>query len=183
MFSKSKKSEVKMANPNPKIQTTLGEGCELHGDIRFKGGLFVNAVIKGNVIAIEDSDAILIIGEKGHIEGEVRSPQIKVHGSVIGDVYAYEGVELKDTATITGNVYYQLIEMLVGATVNGSLVHSEKPKQLTQQKSVNPTVSSVENARRTAAKKAVESEPVEPKLRRQFVSKESRFTGESKSAE
>jgi cytoskeletal protein CcmA (bactofilin family) len=57
------------------------------------------------------------------VEGEVRGPNIILNGAVIGDVYANERVELVAKAKVTGNVYYNLIEMAIGAEVNGNLVH------------------------------------------------------------
>jgi cytoskeletal protein CcmA (bactofilin family) len=44
-------------------------------------------------------------------------------GEVIGDVYALKHIELAPNARVTGNVYYNLIEMAGGAEVNGSLIH------------------------------------------------------------
>src|SRR5690606_41538403 len=35
-------------------------------------------------------------------------------------------IELAEKASIKGNVYYNLIEMAMGAAVNGNLVHSDK---------------------------------------------------------
>ncbi len=40
-----------------------------------------------------------------------------------GDVFANQRVELGATARVIGNVYYNLIEMAIGAEINGKLVH------------------------------------------------------------
>jgi cytoskeletal protein CcmA (bactofilin family) len=48
---------------------------------------------------------------------------IVLNGEVLGDVHAFEHIELAAAARVTGNVYYNLIEMAMGAEVNGSLVH------------------------------------------------------------
>jgi len=42
---------------------------------------------------------------------------------VIGNVYAAEHIELAVNSRVSGNVYYNLIDMDMGAEVNGSLVH------------------------------------------------------------
>ena len=47
-----------------------------------------------------------------------------LNGSVVGDVHATERIELAANARVAGNVYYGLIEMAMGAEVNGNLVHS-----------------------------------------------------------
>jgi cytoskeletal protein CcmA (bactofilin family) len=105
-----------------KIDTLIGAEAEIQGDLHFTGGLHVDGRIKGNVIA--DGDGVLMLSEHGSIEGEVRVPHIFLNGTVTGDVHAEERVELASRARVRGNVFYQLIEMVVGAEVNGKLVHS-----------------------------------------------------------
>lgn len=83
----------------------------------------MDGVIQGNVIAEGEGRSVVILSEHGRIEGEVRVPQVVLNGTVIGDVHASERIELASKARVTGNVYYNLIEMAIGAEVNGSLVH------------------------------------------------------------
>src|SRR5690625_6325461 len=47
-----------------------------------------------------------------------------INGNVTGNVYSSKHVELAAKAVVEGNVHYQLIEMVKGAQVNGSLVYS-----------------------------------------------------------
>ena len=105
-----------------KIDTLIGAEAEIQGDLHFTGGLHVDGRIKGSVVA--DGDAVLMLSEHGSIEGEVRVPHIVLNGTVTGDVHAAERNELASKARVRGNVFYQLIEMVVGAEVNGKLVHS-----------------------------------------------------------
>jgi cytoskeletal protein CcmA (bactofilin family) len=105
-----------------KIDSLIGRQTELFGDIHFAGGLHVDGTIKGNVIAEDDSSSVLTLSEYGAIEGEVRVPNVILDGVVVGDVHARQHIELASKARITGNVYYRLIEMAMGAEVNGSLV-------------------------------------------------------------
>ncbi len=106
-----------------KIDTLLGRKSELLGDVRFSGGLHVDGTVKGNVVAEEDASSVLTLSDSGTIEGEVRVPNVVLNGTVIGDVHARQHIELASNARITGNVYYSLIEMAMGAEVNGNLVH------------------------------------------------------------
>jgi cytoskeletal protein CcmA (bactofilin family) len=107
-----------------RIDTLIGQHSEVIGDIRFTGGLHVDGTIKGNVIAANDGRSILSLSDQGTIEGEVKAPYVIINGVVIGDVHGGEHVELSAKARVTGNVYYNLIEMAVGAEVNGKLVHT-----------------------------------------------------------
>ncbi len=115
-------SKQKSRRRNAQIDTLIGSGTVLRGDIHFKDGLHIDGVVKGNVIA-EGENSMLTMSEKGCIEGEVRVHNIVLNGEVKGDVHALEHVELAAQARVTGNVYYNLIEMAMGAEVNGNLVH------------------------------------------------------------
>ncbi len=106
-----------------KIDTLIGQNTELRGDVIFTGGLHVDGTIKGNVIADQESGSVLSLSERGVIEGEVRVPNVVLNGTVVGDVYASNHIELAAHARVTGNVYYKIIEMARGAEVNGNLVH------------------------------------------------------------
>ena len=105
-----------------RVDSLIGQQSRVLGDIRFGGGLHVDGTIKGNVSAEGDERATLTVSDRGTIEGEVRVPYIILNGVVKGDVYANEHVELASSARVEGNVYYALIEMAMGAEVNGKLV-------------------------------------------------------------
>lgn len=122
-----------------KIDTLIGQNTVLHGNVEFGGGLHVDGKVIGNVIAEKDSEAVLTLSEHGVIEGEVKVPHVVLNGSVLGDVYASEHIELAPQARVTGNVYYRLIEMAMGAEVNGSLVHrGEAASQVVELKRNEP---------------------------------------------
>ena len=105
------------------IDTLVGPNSKVQGDLQFDGGCHVDGTVNGNVSADTDGDSALSVSENGHIEGGVTVPYVVLKGTVKGDVYASERVELGATARVTGNVYYNLIEMAIGAEINGKLVH------------------------------------------------------------
>ena len=120
-----------------RIDTLIGQGTEINGDLVYAGGLHVDGRINGNVVAEEGSSSILILSEFGHIEGEVRVPNIVINGKIIGDVHGSTRVELAPKSRIKGSVYYNLIEMAIGAEVNGALVHQPndgKPQKVLEDK-------------------------------------------------
>lgn len=124
MFNKSPKKRKA-----GKINTLLGQQTEIQGDIRFSGGLHVDGMVKGNVSADNDGRSMLSLSESGVIEGAVSVPYVVLNGTVAGDVLSSEHVELAAKARITGNVHYNLLEMAVGAEVNGQLVHAHEPAE------------------------------------------------------
>lgn len=117
MFGKKK------AFSSARIDTLVGQGTEINGDLVFSGGLHIDGKVNGNVVAEEGSTALLILSEFGRIEGEVKVPNMVLNGEIVGDVYGSIRVELAPKSRVKGSVYYNLIEMAIGAEVNGGLIH------------------------------------------------------------
>ena len=115
--------KAKKPRQTAQIDSLIGQKTEIQGDVIFSGGLHVDGIVRGSVIAAEGEDSVLTLSERGTIEGEVKVPNVVINGRVIGDVHASGHVELAAQARIQGNVYYSLIEMAMGAEVNGNLVH------------------------------------------------------------
>ena len=117
----------KRKNASARVDTIIGLQTRIEGDIHFTGGLLVDGKIKGGVIAEVGSASVLTVSEHGCIEGDVRVPTVILNGTVTGDVRSEEHIELAAKARVDGDVYYKLIEMAMGAAVNGSLVHRSEP--------------------------------------------------------
>ena len=108
------------------INTLVGNDTRVQGDIQFIGGAHIDGYVKGNIKAPDDERAVLSISEGGTVEGSVTVPHLLLNGTVKGDVIVTERVELGQTARVVGNVQYKLIEMAIGAEVNGKLVHESE---------------------------------------------------------
>jgi|TARA_B100000809_G_scaffold231468_1_gene246631 cytoskeletal protein CcmA (bactofilin family) len=103
--------------------TLISRTTEVVGDIHFSGELIIEGRVKGNIYAEDDSQAIIRVAEKGEVEGEICVPSAVVNGLVQGDVRSATHLELASKAVLVGNVYYNLIEMVMGSEVNGNLIH------------------------------------------------------------
>ena len=103
--------------------TLISRTTEVVGDIHFSGELIIEGRVKGNIYAEDDSQALIRVAEKGAVEGEICVPSAVVNGLVQGDVRSATHLELASKAVLVGNVYYNLIEMVMGSEVNGNLIH------------------------------------------------------------
>lgn len=112
-------------NKTPKVSTVIGVDTEITGNIKFKGGMHIDGKVIGNVSGEEGSTSSITVSDQGTIEGDIKVDSIILNGTVKGDVYGEERVELASEARVTGTVYYHMLEMAMGAEVNGQLVHSE----------------------------------------------------------
>jgi len=124
------RKKQKARRPAGHFDTLISSRAMVKGDVHFSGGLHVDGKVCGTLIADDGSDAVLRISEVGMVEGDIRAPHVIVNGTVHGDVYAFAHLELAANAVIHGNVYYNLIEMAMGASVNGNMVHQSEPAGL-----------------------------------------------------
>ncbi len=119
MFKKAI-SENMPAGP---AHTLISRSAEIVGDIHFSGELIIEGKVKGNIYADDESAGLIRIAEKGVVEGEICVPSAIVNGLVQGALRSTTHVELAARAVVVGNVYYNLIEMVMGSEVNGNLMH------------------------------------------------------------
>ncbi|VAW52491.1 hypothetical protein MNBD_GAMMA06-1233 [hydrothermal vent metagenome] len=113
-----------------KIDTLVGQGVEIAGDIKFQGGLHLDGKITGNVSTVDSAEgSVLVISDRGCVEGDVHVAYAVINGEVIGNVYASEKLELSSRARVSGNVEYNLLEMASGAEINGQMLHEVNEKK------------------------------------------------------
>lgn len=122
MFGRSHKNDV---SPN-RIDSLIGEGTEIVGNVQFKGGLRLEGRIQGNV-SVGDEPGVLMVGPIGQIEGDIRVTHLIVDGTIRGSVYAEKGIELRPTARVLGNIHYGTLEMHAGAVFEGHMVSHQTP--------------------------------------------------------
>ena len=106
--------------------TLIAPGTKVEGDVHFDNQLFVKGEVRGNVVA-DKPEAKLIVSPEGLVAGEIKAPTVVVNGRVEGDVHATVRLELATGAQVKGDLFYALIEMQLGAQVQGRLVHTEEP--------------------------------------------------------
>lgn len=121
-----KRNKEKTSKPVETIDTLIGSGSILQGDLEFTGGLRIDGHIKGHVSAQDSSNGTLVLSESGVIEGDVNVPHVVINGTIRGNIASTGHVELQANAKITGDIHYKAVEMELGAVLNGSLVSDVK---------------------------------------------------------
>lgn len=121
MFGKPVKQEPR---PN-RIDSLIGPGTVVEGDVNFTGGLRVEGEIKGDISVASTDTGILMLGGEGIITGSVRVTHLIVDGTINGSVYVTDSVELRPSAKVLGDIHYGTLEMQLGAVIQGTLVHVE----------------------------------------------------------
>ena len=100
-----------------KNTTSIGENCTIDGDITFDKTIEIHGKITGTVrIAENCTTAMLIIKKNGIVEGDVYGDEVVIEGEVIGNVTGKKKITIKSSSFVSGNVYYDILDMNGGAT-------------------------------------------------------------------
>jgi cytoskeletal protein CcmA (bactofilin family) len=118
MFSK------KHSKPQTQIDSLIGSGTSIDGDLNFSGGLRIDGQVNGNVVAAQGKPSTLVLSEHARVNGEVNVTHLVINGAISGSVYASEYMELQSKAKVNGDVHYTTLEIQLGAIVDGRLIHS-----------------------------------------------------------
>ena len=115
MFKKNK--EQKPLNINEEqISTIIGEDYVFTGELKGTALIRIEGKIIGNVTV----EAGVVLGEKGIIEGDIKTKSAIIYGTVNGNVKTTQ-LEIKKTGNIHGDISTDVLEIEIGAIYNGKL--------------------------------------------------------------
>ena len=123
MFSK------KHSKPQTRIDSLIGAGTTIEGDLNFSGGMRIDGQVNGNVVAAQGKPSTLVLSEHARVNGEVNVTHLVINGAISGPVFASEYMELQSKAKVNGDVHYTTLEIQLGAIVEGRLIHSSTAAQ------------------------------------------------------
>ena len=130
-----------------KNTTSIGENCTIDGDITFDKTIEIHGKITCTVkIAENCTTAMLIIKKNGIVEGDVYGDEVVIEGEVIGNVTGKKKITIKSSSFVSGNVYYDILDMNGGATVNGNLIRNKgkEPQKLEDNSAVSLNIKSAD---------------------------------------
>lgn len=93
----------------------LEAGIELDGNLACQGTFRVNCSVKGRL----SSKQRLLLGTQAEVEGELEAQVVVIEGSFAGTIHAYERVEIKQSASVDGEITSPCFLIDPGATFRG----------------------------------------------------------------
>jgi cytoskeletal protein CcmA (bactofilin family) len=111
MFSSSKNTQVSSS----KVETVVGQGTCIDGDIKSTGIVRVDGKCTGDVV----TNADVIIGECGCIDGNVTAVNVSIAGKIEGNVRCTGVLEIMLKGTLVGDVEVTELSIQKGAIFNG----------------------------------------------------------------
>lgn len=114
MFNKDKSQAAGEKNFSTSA-TLISAGTVVKGDLRSENDLRIDGTIQGNVF----SEAKVIVGPTGLIDGNITGVHADISGKVTGAITAKEAVQLRNKAILNGNIQTQNLQIDPGASFNG----------------------------------------------------------------
>ena len=93
----------------------LDRGARLEGTLAFDDVFRIDGTFKGTIV----SDAELVVGDGGVVEGEIRVGRLAVSGTVRGSVHAKERVEVHAGARLFAEIHTPALVVEEGAVIQG----------------------------------------------------------------
>ena len=98
------------------INTLIGAGTTVEGDINIVSSSRIDGIVRGKV----ESEATLVLGSDAKVYGDIHSDTVIIGGKVVGNVYAKNSVVLEARSSLTGDLHTGRIQILEGAKFNGT---------------------------------------------------------------
>ncbi|HPR16627.1 MAG TPA: polymer-forming cytoskeletal protein [Candidatus Cloacimonadota bacterium] len=110
-------------NRKVELSTIIGKGSKVTGNLFVDGGVRVDGEIEGKI----ESNGFVTIGISGVAKADIHADECLISGKVVGDVHVTDGLEMEETASLTGDITAKVIKIHTGAIFNGSSRMGEKP--------------------------------------------------------
>jgi cytoskeletal protein CcmA (bactofilin family) len=110
-----------MASPEideRRVTGWIGHGVAIEGRITSAQDLRIDGKVEGT---IEVGDHGVTVGQSAEVKADLVVKWIVISGAVIGDVTATERVEIKQGASVEGDITTPRLLLAEGAVVNGSV--------------------------------------------------------------
>jgi len=120
------RSEKQTSVDNHNIQTIIGQHAKFKGELIFEGAVRIDGNFEGNIRS--SNGGTLIISEVATIIGDVDVPNLVLHGTVSGNVWARESLKISATGKLKGDVEYRMMSLSEGASINGRCNRIEEKK-------------------------------------------------------
>jgi cytoskeletal protein CcmA (bactofilin family) len=112
------------------FETIIGASIRVDGNLLLKSSLRIDGVVNGNILQEDGCEATVAIAKGAAVTGDIRAKHVIVSGSLHGNIFSSDRVELLETAFVSGDITYGALGMQVGAKLDGKLRQAELDSSL-----------------------------------------------------
>ena len=110
------------------INTILGQGSAITGNIRINGFVRIDGDIDGNL----ETDGNIIIGENARIRGNIKAKSVIIGGIVLGNIEATQSIKILSAAAVVGDIISHKVQVEQSAIIHGHFISIKDDEKYTQ---------------------------------------------------
>ncbi|MCK4545081.1 polymer-forming cytoskeletal protein [candidate division WOR-3 bacterium] len=104
-----------MIQQKENITNIINQKAKIVGNVNIDGSIRVDGYIKGNVIVTD----LLVLGKTGTIEGNIKTKDAIVGGTIIGEITCSAKAEFQNTSKIKGDICCKSLIIEEGTVFDG----------------------------------------------------------------
>lgn len=124
MFEKGKHETI--STGSHAAETVVGSSVKLKGNLRSDGDIKIYGIVSGEL----KTKGSVVIGPEANIVASIKAKNVKISGTVQGNVEATEKIEITETGRVLGDIAAGILSIAPGAVFTGKSVMSEKGKNI-----------------------------------------------------
>ncbi|HET6462023.1 MAG TPA: polymer-forming cytoskeletal protein [Syntrophales bacterium] len=97
-----------------KLEMVIGENSRITGYIESAGTILIEGTVLGNL-----SGNKVILGEKSYVKGDISANNISIAGKIEGHLKGRDGIDVRATGHISGDIVTRRLSMMKGGVFNG----------------------------------------------------------------
>ena len=108
-----------------RIETLIGKQCNVIGSLNVTELLKIDGSIDGDLFCEGD----VILGESGHIKGNMTCNNAYIHGIILGNVSCKNTLTIENCGKIEGDISVEKLMISEGGTLDGkcTMINCEQP--------------------------------------------------------
>lgn len=110
------------------INTIIGHGSAITGNIKINGFVRIDGDIDGNL----ETDGNIILGENSRIRGNIKAKSVIVGGIVLGNIEAIESVKILSQSVVVGDIISHKVQVEQSAIIHGHFISIKDNEKYTQ---------------------------------------------------
>lgn len=107
-----------------KLAGLIDMESEFKGELTFKGSFRIEGTFKGTI----NSDSLLVIGERGKVEADVKVGQLVINGEIHGTLQATDRIEVHDKGRVFGTLVAPTLVVEEGAYLEATCQTKGAPR-------------------------------------------------------
>jgi cytoskeletal protein CcmA (bactofilin family) len=123
----NKKNTPQQTHSSEEIGNILEASTVVKGDLKSDRGFRIDGTIEGSL----ESNGAIVIGESGHVSGDVYGGDVIVVGRVDGNIRASGHLDIRSSGKVVGDVKAKSFRIETGGVFLGTSRMGEAPEEST----------------------------------------------------